>query len=246
LIVGRGGGSIEDLWSFNEEVVARAIAASEIPVISAVGHEIDFTIADFTADLRAPTPSAAAELVSGSRREIEEKVGVLRRRLVSAAREKTLILRKQLAATSADQLLARTVHLISRYGQNLDEARIRLERSLMSRVTALRRRLDGLSFSERVRGYQFVLSRLSDRLGNLHARSQIAGRARIERFRFALDGLNGRLQAMDPKAILTRGYSICRTKDGDVLKVSADVSRGDRVSVELHRGSLDCEVLDTD
>jgi len=197
LIVGRGGGSAEDLWAFNEESVARAIFDSPVPVISAVGHQTDFTIADFVADLRAPTPSAAAEYAVPVAAELEAGVVALGRRLVRAG-----------SGYVAD------AH------QRLDE----LERSLAP---------------QRLRA---ALRASGDRTSALALRLQRAARHSLDLARVRWSSLQERLSALNPAAVLGRGYAVARTPEGQIVRDAATVEVGDRLSVLLARGSLDCRV----
>jgi exodeoxyribonuclease VII large subunit len=142
LIIGRGGGSLEDLWAFNEEVVARAIFKSRIPVVSAVGHEVDFTISDFVADLRAPTPSAAMEMVLPDRRDVEAKVKVLLRRLQSKVTERLRFLRSRLMVASQHYALRQPINTVNMYGQRVDQAQTRLVSAFESTVAEQRNRLN--------------------------------------------------------------------------------------------------------
>ena len=201
VIVARGGGSIEDLWAFNEEVVARAIASSRVPVISAVGHETDVTLADLVADLRAPTPSAAAEMVVLSRLELADRLSSLRARLASSARF----------------LLA--------------DARRRLERVRTDRALK--------DAAARVREAIF-------RADDLAARLRAAASDRTRDGRHRLEGLAGRLQALSPLAVLSRGYAVCTDAGGAILRDARGVPPGAPVRVRLHRGRLVCEVKEVD
>ena len=242
IIVGRGGGSIEDLWAFNEEVVARAIFASETPVVSAVGHEIDFTIADFVADLRAPTPSAAAEMVSGAREELLATVNSQHGRLLQAVR---LILERRRAAL---ERLARNrafniaPNKIRDLQQRFDEATLRTQQA-MARFTAMLRhreriaatRLAGVDLSSLIRHRTERLER-GRRLLDVHLR------ACVQKCRSQVEVAAARLNALSPLAILGRGYAICRDGHGTVLKQASDVSPGEVVCVSLARGELDCRV----
>ncbi len=218
IIVGRGGGSSEDLQAFNHEELARAIAACRVPVVSAVGHEIDFTIADFVADQRAATPSQAAELVVPLHAEADQKVVELRNRLLRAGKRK------------------------------LAEARQRLDMELSKATSATR-----LQLGRRRR----AIDELGKRVAALHPR------ARLHRDRAALDQLRaqmaarmkqmlaerhrgfhtsvGKLEALSPLRVLSRGYSLTR-KEGHVVSDAAKVKSGDRIEVKLARGELDCIV----
>ncbi len=201
LIVGRGGGSIEDLWAFNSEAVARAIARSAIPVVSAVGHETDFTVADLVADLRAPTPSAAAELVVPEKRVLERRVADLALRLQAALRQQVARDRARLEKMCTRPALARPLTGIYQHRQRLDE--------------------------------------LAHRLG-------LAARRRLERARAIDERLRGRLEALDPLAVLGRGYSLCLDASGRPVSGVAGVRVGDRVRVVLRDGALGCAVETVD
>lgn len=197
IIIGRGGGSLEDLWAFNDEGLARAIRACPVPVVSAVGHETDFTIADFAADLRAPTPSAAAELVVPSRAELLGVVDGLRARLVTVTRR------------ALERKRARVKLLADRPVLQRPQGRLLQDRQ----------RLDDL-----VRRLNYAVGR--------------SGEARRQRLR----ALAGRLDALSPLAVLSRGYAIARAADGGVLKEATAVAVGDFVSVMLYKGGLACRV----
>ncbi len=242
IIVGRGGGSIEDLWAFNEEVVARAIYASQVPVVSAVGHEVDFTIADFVADLRAPTPSAAAEMVSGAREELLATVNSQSGRLVQAMRlilERRRTTLERLARNRAFNIAPNKIRDLQ---QRFDEATLRMQQAMVRFATVLRHRervamirLAGVDLGSLIRHKAERLER-STRLLEAHVR------ACLHRYRSRLELEVGRLSALSPLAILERGYAICRDEQGVVLKQASDVSRGSSVSVRLARGELDCRV----
>lgn len=241
MIVGRGGGSLEDLWCFNEEVVVRAIAASPVPVISAVGHEIDYTLADFAADYRAPTPSAAAEAVVPVWRDLCRDVVDLHDRQVRAMRVGLSQARHRVV--QAGQVLARLLRPVQRQAQRLDDLAGRLQIRLKETLTMLRHRLltgrHALSLASpmaRVRSGLVVLpqyvKRLEQRmLGSLASRRQ-AARALLG----ALDGLS-------PLAILARGYSIIQTvPEGTVVKHAKEVTAGDEIQARLADGRLVCVV----
>ncbi len=159
MIIGRGGGSLEDLWCFNEEIVARAIARSVIPVISAVGHEIDYTISDFTADLRAPTPSAAAELVVGCKEAFEEDLRRHGVALVRALRETVLVMRNRLLAVSGSYIFSEPRNMVKQYLQRLDSAMLRMQHSVEMSVQGRRRDLQRISDQLKAFNPTAVLSR---------------------------------------------------------------------------------------
>lgn len=201
MIVGRGGGSIEDLWSFNEEVVARAIYESAIPVISAVGHQIDYTIADLVADLRAPTPSAAAEIALPDRVEVREKLNDIRARLASAT------------------------------GRLIESAKARLNAASESYML---RRPDELLRTPRLR------------LDEMHSRMVESVDQIVESYRSKLSILDEKLNALSPRAVLGRGYAVCRRlPEMDVVRESNQVSEGENIEVELSRGRITGVITET-
>ena len=242
LILARGGGSIEDLWAFNEEVVARAIAASEIPVISGVGHETDFTIADFVADVRASTPSAAAELVVQTRREFDKHIADLRETLASLVRYRLLDLSKRVHELAARRGFRRPLDLLRQQRQRADEMTSRLALGLRARLEQSRKRFTALhlrivSFDFRVRISAFRL-RLEKRAADLGVRAERFLRAKRER----LERLLLQLQERGPLRVLERGYAIASDAAGNVLRSADQVALGDSVFIQLHRGRLTAEV----
>jgi exodeoxyribonuclease VII large subunit len=244
-IVGRGGGSVEDLWAFNEEPVARAIASCPVPVISAVGHEIDFTIADFVADLRAPTPSAAAELVVKGKDEYCARIDRLRDRLRAAARHgvqarrsaaQTLLARRGFGAFSA-RLAMRGRHvaeLTHTLGRNAAEQIGQRER----RLTRLRLRLESLDLRRRLAIMRSRIAAADGKMGAAEAR-------RRQRLDGHLRGLAGRLDSLSPLGVLGRGYAVAWNEDRSaILRRASTATPGDRVHVKLHEGEIDCTVTD--
>ncbi len=241
IIVGRGGGSLEDLWCFNEETVVRAIAASAVPVVSAVGHEIDFTLADFAADYRAPTPSAAAEAVAPVLDDLLETLRDRAARLKLAVRVRLRGDRRECAA-ALRVLYARPLP-VEQAAQRLDDLAGRLGGSVTDTLSAWQRRADACrhaleACSPRIRiGSALTLvPQLVKRIGQ-GMRAALALKHQATRsIASALDGLS-------PLAILGRGYSIVQmVPDGAVVKRARDVSVGDQVSARLADGRLLCEV----
>ena len=220
LIVGRGGGSVEDLWAFNEEVVARAVAACPIPVVSAVGHEVDVTISDLVADLRAPTPSAAAEAVVPEGEVLREQLGRVRTRLRRALQGAVDVRRRRLA--DGPRRLARALQSRTR--------------PLEEQVTGARRRID--------RAVRSVLAARSRR-ADLRDRLVRALEVRIVRERGRLEGLAGRLHALSPLATLERGYAIPLTDEGHLLRSTADFVPGEDFSLRVRDGRVEARILDT-
>jgi len=238
MIVGRGGGSLEDLWAFNEEIVARAISDSRIPVISAVGHEIDFTIADFVADLRAPTPSAAAELVVSQKHAMLEQVAVLENRLQQSFQFRLSQLRNQILALSADRVFTSTEGRLGYYRQRLDELSFRLENRLRGRLGELngRERLLAADLGRFDLRQMMLLKR--ETVGSQFARLQAAARLFLQSAHGKVQALDNSLQALSPLAVLDRGYAICRDARGNIVKDAAGLSVGDPFSVRLAKGTI--------
>jgi exodeoxyribonuclease VII large subunit len=242
LILARGGGSMEDLWAFNEEPVARAIAASMIPVISGVGHETDFTIADFVADLRASTPSAAAELVVQTRHEFDKHIADLRESLASQIRYRLLELSRRVHELSARRGFRRPLDLLRQQRQRADEMTSRLALGLRAQLEKSRKRFTAahlriMSFDFRVKIAAFRL-RLERRTTDLSVRAERLLRNKRER----LDRLRLQLEERSPLRVLERGYAIATDAAGNVLRASAQVALGDSVAIQLHRGRLTTEV----
>jgi exodeoxyribonuclease VII large subunit len=242
LIVGRGGGSIEDLWAFNEEIVARAIRASAIPVISAVGHETDFTIADFAADLRAPTPSAAAELVAAHEEELCERLEQLSGGLRRTLRHRIAVDRAHVRELT--------------FARGFDEVRTKLRAALASVTTRENRLQDAvaLMLQNRYRRFDAAArllspSELRNRTVKQRARLDSATRAqnaamssRLEKLRQQFGSSVAALEAMSPLKVLERGYAIAQDAAGNIVRDAMAASVGDAVRVRLWKGALDCRV----
>jgi exodeoxyribonuclease VII large subunit len=238
MIVGRGGGSIEDLWAFNEEVVARAIFAARIPVISAVGHEIDFTIADFVADLRAPTPSGAAELVVSQKSELVERISNLERRLIQQLHYDLSQLRNRVLELSTHRAFASVEGRLRLYRQRLDESIFRVESAQLDLLVSLKTRWQLLSSSLQRFDLAQMVRHKCDALDHQLALSQSQIQFLLQRLKGKLAGLVGKLQALSPVAVLERGYSICRDINGNILKEALSLAPGDPFTVTLAKGHI--------
>lgn len=242
IIVARGGGSVEDLAAFNDEALARAVAASHIPVISAVGHETDFTIIDFVADLRAPTPSAAAELVIRSRQEIEEQAEGLRLRLARATRYRLLLLRQQLTELAQHGAFGRMADAIARRQQRLDDLIYRLSTAQRALLGQRRRRLDMASAGVRHHDLRRVLTGVRRDLQAQLAALLASGRAQLLRHRSRLEQLEARLQGLSPLNILDRGYALVFDAQGQLVKDAAQVQSGQEIRARLAKGEITATV----
>ncbi len=242
IVVARGGGSVEDLAAFNDETLARAIAASEIPVISAVGHETDFTIADFVADLRAPTPSAAAELVIRSLQEVEERVEDLHRRLEKGIRYHLLVALQRLTELSRHGAFGRMVDLIHRRQQRVDELVYRMAQAQRGIIEVRRRRFETLSAAVRHYDVRRVLSGMKKDLdAQVLALISAARNLLLER-KVRLERMDTALQALSPLGILERGYALVFDAKGKLLKDAAKVKAGDSISARLAKGTVEATV----
>jgi exodeoxyribonuclease VII large subunit len=242
ILLVRGGGSLEDLWAFNEEVVARAISDSAIPIISGVGHETDFTIADFVADMRASTPSNAAEIVVKTRLEFENHVADLQRQLAHHIRYFVLDLRDRLRELATHPNFQLVPDLLHQRQQQLDELTGRMAQQLAARVHVVRQR--SAVVLARLASYD-----LRSRLAALRARleqRQTDLRARMERFltheRDLVERAMLRLDERSPLNILARGYAIVSDTDGNMVRGVEAVAPGDLIGVRFSRGRLEAEV----
>jgi exodeoxyribonuclease VII large subunit len=238
VIVARGGGSLEDLWTFNEEAVARAIAASPVPVISAVGHETDFTIADFVADLRAPTPSAAAELVVCTREQLIEQVVGCRRQLEQAMRYRLSIAARHLHERGVDRAVALLHRRVGRSAQRVDE----LEYCLRDHVTARLRRAreTSQSLDARLRRTDLRLRFAADRARLEETTRRLARciESRLSRSRSKLAAFEAHLSQLSPVRVLDRGYAIVQREDGSIVRDAAQAPEGTDLRLRVARGKF--------
>ena len=246
IIIARGGGSAEDLAAFNHEGLARTVADAKIPVISAIGHETDFTIIDFVADLRAPTPSAAAELVILSRQEIEAQVEELNHRLERAVRYRLLMARQELSELAQHGAFRSMMDSIHRGQQTLDDRRFRLEKAQRQFLERSRRRLETVSAAVRHYDARRRLAAVRQQLDAHTANLVAATRARILASQSALDRRTASLEALSPVAILNRGYALVFNAKGDLVKDASQLAPGDELAARLAHGRVQARVTKTE
>ena len=247
IVLARGGGSLEDLAGFNNEFLARAIAASVLPVVSAIGHETDSTIADFVSDLRAPTPSAAAEIVTASQHRIEERLEHLRRSVHRAGRFHLLQARQRFARLSSAHVLARVYDSIARRQQRVDDLRRRLEKASARRLRTQTQRLESLSVRLRQQDPATRLLSGRHRLGQSRQCLDRAAKQIVGSRRTRLDRATARLHALSPVAVLSRGYALVYIESGvaagTLLRDTRNIALGDRIRARVGHGSIAAQVL---
>ena len=244
LIIGRGGGSLEDLWAFNEEVVARAIHDSRLPIVSAVGHEIDFTIADFVADVRAPTPSAAAELTVPDGRELLQQLKEARQRLQHSVTERIRLARERLHWQQRRVLDPRK--RLRDIAQRLDELELRLRRGwhhqMRHREAELRQLAARMRHATPAHRIRILLTKCRNVRNSLYSGMHHL----LQSHRQQLQIQAGRLEAVSPLAVLGRGYSIIqKLPEGSIVRSSESVAPGDELEARLASGSIRCRVQET-
>jgi len=243
VILARGGGSLEDLWTFNEEAVARAIAASPVPVVSAIGHETDVTIADFVADLRAPTPSAAAELIVCTREELLAGIETSRRHLSQAARYRLAMARRQVDQQVIERAISIFHRSVGRRLQRIDEQEYRLRERMRSIIDAGSRALRATE--SRLRYYDPRPRFARDRRRLEAARVAVLEGMRVDLGRRVnrAQTLTAKLSQLSPLRILDRGYAIVTTAGGAIVKAPPDAPPGSPVHIRLGQGSVDATVM---
>jgi exodeoxyribonuclease VII large subunit len=238
IVLARGGGSLEDLAAFNSERVARAIASSSVPVVSAVGHETDFTIADFVADLRAPTPSAAAELITEAQHTIAEQLAEQSNRLDRAVRFQILHARRSLADLPASRAESRIAALLYRLGQRLDDATLRLDAAITGQVHAGQKRTAELAAAILHHDPGRNLAHARRHLSDLCARLEHGFDRLIQASSARLAACDARLHALSPLAVLDRGYALVLSAEGALIRSTAQLTAGDRISTRLADGAF--------
>ena len=242
ILLARGGGSLEDLWAFNDEALARTIAGSPVPVVSAIGHETDFSLSDFAADLRAPTPSVAAELLVPNRVDLAQRLAGLRRRLVAlqAHRLQRLAQRNDRAALRLAAL--RPQARLQAYARRREDALRRLHAAWQLRLQRDRATLRHARAVLQATRPQRRLLALHERLDALRARPQAALARRLQREALRLRGIARSLEAVSPLATIARGYAILQHPDGRIVRSVHDAAAGDRLDARLHDGHLPLRV----
>jgi exodeoxyribonuclease VII large subunit len=238
IVLARGGGSLEDLAAFNSERVARAIAASRLPVVSAIGHETDFTIADFVADLRAPTPSAAAELITEAQHKIAERVAEQSHRLERAARFQLLQARQRLSRLPVSRAEGRVNSLLHRLAQRLDDSSLRLEAVVNERLRQHQRNVAGLAAAVLRHDPRQGLAQARERLIAGRTRMVHSMERRVHESAATLGSLDARLHSLSPLAVLERGYALVLTAAGFLVRSALQVTPGDQLVTRLSDGAF--------
>jgi exodeoxyribonuclease VII large subunit len=244
VIVARGGGSWEDLHGFDDERVARAIAGSAVPVIVGVGHATDSTIADAAADVCAPTPSAAAELVTAAQHRIEERVERLHSRLVRAGRYEVLRARQRLSRLGAEMVLRRVRDGFDRRAQRFDELDLRMSNAILRRLRSANDRNVRLETRLLQEDPAVRLRDNARKLESLHARLYGVGRTMVSSRRIDLDRAESKVHALSPVRVLERGYALVYGPDGRLLRASNEVQQDEQITARLHQGSVRAKVVD--
>lgn len=242
IVVARGGGSAEDLAAFNSERVARAIVASALPVVSAVGHETDFTIADFVADLRAPTPSAAAELITEAQHRVAERVANQVSRLERAARFQVLHARQKLDTVGIDRAERRVSTNMHRLSQRLDDLGFRMDASVNGSIRTRQREVAGLAADVLHHEPRQLLARARERMGVSQTRIERSVERTIRRASSRMDALNARLRSLSPLAVLERGYALVMSENGALVRSVSQLEEGERVKTRLSDGEFSSTV----
>jgi len=238
IVVARGGGSLEDLAAFNSERVARAIAASGLPVVSAVGHETDFTIADFVADLRAPTPSAAAELITEAQHKIAEHLAEESHRLERATRFQLLKAHQRFGRVAATSAEARIATLLHRSAQQLDELGFRLEGVMAAQVRSCRNRVADLAASVLRHDPRQQVAHAREHLNDFRTRLARTMERQVQTASSRLSSLDARLHSLSPLAVLERGYALVIASDGAIVRSAGQLCAGDSVTTQVADGSF--------
>ncbi|GAA4896906.1 exodeoxyribonuclease VII large subunit [Ferrimonas pelagia] len=242
LLLTRGGGSLEDLWCFNDERLARTIYEARLPIVSAVGHEVDTTISDYVADLRAPTPSAAAEVLSRDSSHHQQQLMQQRQRLQRACEAQLQHQRGRLALLNARLNASHPRAQLATHSQQLDELSLRLDNALHRTLSAAEQRQRQLTHRLERQDPALRLPQYRQSLTDLQRRLQRAKDTQLTQAQMRLQGVTAALEAVSPLAVLSRGYSILQTEDGTAVKSAQQVQPGQRLQARLHQGTLDVTV----
>jgi exodeoxyribonuclease VII large subunit len=245
IVLARGGGSLEDLAAFNSERVARAIVASGLPVVSAIGHETDFTIADFVADLRAPTPSAAAELVTEAQHKIAEHLATQSNRLERAARFQLMQIRERLTRLSLDRTESRISTLLYRAAQRLDDLSFRLEAALTTQLRERQSRVANLAAAFLHHDPRRSVLHAREHLSDFRARLDRSIERTLQRAAIRLGALDARLNSLSPLAVLDRGYALVLSAEGTLIRSTSQLASADQLTTRLADGSFISRVEST-
>ena len=246
VILARGGGSLEDLWTFNEEAVGRAIAASAIPVISAIGHETDFTIADFVADYRAPTPSAAAETVICTRDSLLEQIAGCRAKALQSIRYRLLLASRDLRDRGTDKSITVMQRTLTKRAQRLDDLEYQLRHLERGILQVRSRQLPELTRRLQACDLRLRLARNRQWEDGLRQRMHTAIATRLWAARRSFESLHLHLTQLSPLTILGRGYAIVQAPDGRIVRSSADTIVNESIRIRVHQGSIGAVVTSTD
>lgn len=242
IVLARGGGSLEDMAAFNNERVARAIAASRVPVVSAVGHETDFTIADFVADLRAPTPSAAAELITEAQHRIAEHLAQQDHRLERAVHFRVLQAQQRLSRAPVSRAEARVTALLHRYEQRVDDAGLRIESAWNRNLRGAQRRVEELTAAVLRHDPRQKLAHARQQIASYRTRLERAAERKIHEEQSQLISLQARLQSLSPLAVLDRGYALVLDAKGTLIRSAKQVKAGEAVVTRLSDGAFTSRV----
>ena len=242
VIVARGGGSLEDLWTFNEEEVARAIAACAVPVISAIGHETDFTIADFVADYRAPTPSAAAEIVIRTRDSVLDQISSFRSKALQALRYRLLIASRDLRDRGIEIAAAALHRNLMKRAQRVDDFEHELRHSIRAAVEKRTRQVAELTQCLQATDLRVRFARQRQILEGLYSRLQKIAATQLWQSRRRFETLHVRLEQLSPLTVLERGYAIVQKETGEILRCSSDTSVDEQIHIRLHKGNVSAVV----
>ncbi|HEV2486694.1 MAG TPA: exodeoxyribonuclease VII large subunit [Terracidiphilus sp.] len=245
IVLARGGGSLEDLAAFNSERVARAIVTSQLPVVSAIGHETDFTIADFASDLRAPTPSAAAELITEAQHKITEHLATQSHRLDRAARFHLMQIRERLTRLSLDRTESRISTLLYRAAQRLDDFSFRLEAAVTAQLRERQSRVANLAAAFLHHDPRRSVLHAREHLADFRARLDRSIERTLQRAAIRIGTLEARLNSLSPLAVLDRGYALVLSSEGTLIRSTTQLTSGEQLTTRLADGSFTSRVEST-